>query len=119
MWNAYVRDNLKNDRSSGAGAAVCAFFCALMLSLLCGLLYNMWSYDVERVKAEWGDVHGRIDGPLSREQLSAMEAYDNVEAVVPEGEAGRSSRRLRKKAERRLRQLQREPMGRFRQLASG
>ena len=88
MWNAYVRDNLKNDRSSGAGAAVCAFFCALMLSLLCGLLYNMWSYDVERVKAEWGDVHGRIDGPLSREQLSAMEVYDNVEAVVPEWGSG-------------------------------
>ena len=50
MWREYSSSYLKNNRSSGISVMIAAFICALLLSLLCSLFYNMWKYEVERIQ---------------------------------------------------------------------
>ncbi len=49
MWKDYSSGYLKNNRSSAVSVITAAFVSALLLSLLCGLFYNLWKYEVERI----------------------------------------------------------------------
>ena len=62
MWKDYSKGYLKNNRASGISVMTAAFISALLLSLLCSLFYNLWAYEVERVKADVGDWEGRLNG---------------------------------------------------------
>ncbi|MCM1386985.1 MAG: ABC transporter permease [Bacillus sp. (in: Bacteria)] len=50
MWKDYSSGYIKNNRSSSLSVMTAAFISALLLSLLCGLFYNMWKYEVERIE---------------------------------------------------------------------
>ena len=86
MWKDYSKGYLKNNRASGISVMTAAFISALLLSLLCSLFYNLWAYEVERVKADVGDWEGRLTGEISGEDLELIQNYGNVErAVFSEG----------------------------------
>ena len=68
MWKEYSSGYLKNNRASGLSVVISAFISALLLSLLSGLLYNMWKYEVERIKLEEGGWHSRIVGEFEEEE---------------------------------------------------
>ena len=60
MWKEYSSGYIRNNRSSGITVIVAAFLSALLLSLLCGVFYNLWKYDVERIeKREAGRAGSR------------------------------------------------------------
>lgn len=82
MWKDYSSGYLKNNRASGLSIRIAAFICALLLSLLCSIFYNLWVYEIERMKAEEGDWQGRIVGEISDEDLSRIRNYANVERAV-------------------------------------
>ena len=48
----------KKNRASSISVLVAAFISALFLSLLCGLFYNFWNYEVESVILEEGNWQG-------------------------------------------------------------
>ena len=86
MWKDYSKGYLKHNRASGISVMTAAFISALLLSLLCSLFYNLWAYEVERVKADVGDWEGRLNGEISGEALERIQNYGNVErAVLREG----------------------------------
>ena len=93
MWKEYSSGYLKNNRASGLSVVISAFISALLLSLLSGLLYNMWKYEVERIKLEEGGWHSRIVGEFEEEEIEAVRNFATVEeAVINEEEAeGRGS----------------------------
>ena len=82
MWKDYSAGYIKNNRASSMSVMVAAFISALLLSLLCGLFYNLWVYEIERIKAEEGDWQGRIIGEISAEDLDLIQNYANVEKAV-------------------------------------
>lgn len=82
MWKDYSSGYIKNNRASGISVMAAAFISALLLSLLCSLFYNLWVYEVERIKAEEGGWQGRLCGEIGTEALSAIQRHDNVEKVV-------------------------------------
>lgn len=82
MWKDYSKGYLKNNRASGISMMTAAFISALLLSLLCSLFYNLWAYEVERVKADAGDWEGRLTGVISGEALERIQNYGNVEREV-------------------------------------
>lgn len=85
MWKDYLSSYLKNNRSSGMSVRVSAFISALLLSLLCGLFYNAWKYEVERIELETGGWQSRILGEISPEELEAVRNFASVkEALVTE-----------------------------------
>lgn len=56
MWREYSSDYLKNNRAAAAAVMTAALISSLLLSLLGCLFYNMWKYEVERLRAS-GDQY--------------------------------------------------------------
>ena len=73
---------IKNNRSSSLSVMIAAFISALLLSLLCGLFYNAWKYEVERIEREEGGWQSRIIGKLTGEDIETIKNFANVKNVV-------------------------------------
>lgn len=70
---------------------VAAFISALLLSLLCGLFYNLWKYEIERIELEEGDWQSRIVGVLEEEEIEFIKNYASVkEVTAEEGEGAKT-----------------------------
>ena len=52
MWKDYSIGFIKKNRASSVSVLVAASISALFLSLLCGLFYNIWNYEIESVVLE-------------------------------------------------------------------
>lgn len=88
MWKDYSSGYLKNNRSSGMAVIIAAFISALLLSLLCGLFYNAWKYEVERIELDTGSWQSRLTGDLNREESESIKNFANVkDAVINEKDA--------------------------------
>lgn len=81
MWKDYSSGYLKNNRACGLSIALSAFLSALLLSLLCSLFYNMWKYEVERIRLEEGGWQSRIEGEFQQDEIEAVKNYGNVKDV--------------------------------------
>lgn len=85
MWKDYLSGSIKNNRSSGVSVMTAAFISALLLSLLCGIFYNLWKYEVERIRLEEGGWQSRIAGELSEDDIETIKNFANVkDAVISE-----------------------------------
>ncbi len=82
MWKDYSSGYMKNNRSSSLSVMIAAFISALLLSLLCGLFYNAWKYEVERIKQEEGGWHSRISGEFAEGDMETIKNFANVNEVV-------------------------------------
>lgn len=82
MWKEYSKGYLKNNRASGLSVMIAAFISALLLSLLCGLFYNLWKYEVERIEQKEGGWQSRITGGLREEEIAFIENLADVKKVV-------------------------------------
>lgn len=81
MWKDYVSGYVKNNRSFVLSIGLSTFICAFLLSLLCGLFYNTWKYEVERIVLKEGGWQARIIGELNEEDLDFIKNYANVKEV--------------------------------------
>lgn len=85
MWKDYSSGYIKNNRSSGLAVIIAAFISALLLSLLCGLFYHAWKYEVERIEMAEGGWQSRITEELDQEDVEFIRNFANVkDAVVNE-----------------------------------
>lgn len=67
---------------------IAAFISALLLSLLCGVFYNLWKYEVERIKLEEGGWQSRIAGEFDEEDVELIKNFDGVkDAAINEKES--------------------------------
>ncbi len=66
MWREYSSGYLKNNRATVVSIMTAAFISSLLLSLLGSLFYNMWKYEVERLRAE-GDQYALMAMYLVRD----------------------------------------------------
>ena len=82
MWKDYSIGFIKKNRASSLSIFAAAFISALFLSLLCGLFYNFWNYEIESITLEEGNWQGRITGIFEEDVLSDIENFANVKTVV-------------------------------------
>ena len=82
MWKDYSSGYIKNNRSSGMSVMIAAFISALLLSLLLGLFYNAWKYEIESIEQEEGDWQSRIVGAFTQEDMESIKNFANVKDVV-------------------------------------
>lgn len=88
MWKDYSAGYIKNNRSSGMSVIIAAFISALLLSLLCGLFYNLWKYEIERIELEEGAWQSRMIGEFDAEDIETVRNFAHVkDAVVNDREA--------------------------------
>ena len=86
MWKDYSIGFIKKNRASSVSVLVAAFISALFLSLLCGLFYNFWNYEIESVVLEEGNWQGRISGAFEEDEVSEIENFANVKTAAVNGE---------------------------------
>lgn len=79
MWKDYSADFIRNNKASSISIMAAAFISALFLSLVCGLFYNFWIYEIEKITIEEGGWQGRIIGRISEDDLTVIENFANVE----------------------------------------
>ena len=82
MWKDYSSGYIKNNRSSGMSVMIAAFISALLLSLLLGLFYNAWKYEIESIEQEEGGWQSRIVGAFTQEDMELIKNFANVKDVV-------------------------------------
>lgn len=82
MWKDYLSGYIKNNRAAGLSVRLSAFVAALLLSLLCGLFYNAWKYEVERIVLEEGGWQSRLTGAFDQEMIETIRNYATVQDVV-------------------------------------
>jgi putative ABC transport system permease protein len=82
MWKEFSKSYIKVNRASGLSIIIAAFIAALFLSLLCNLLYNAWSYELNQIEREEGAWQARISGDLCEADLSVIRQFTNVERAV-------------------------------------
>ena len=82
MWKDYSSGYIKNNRSSGISVMIAAFISALLLSLLLGLFYNAWKYEIESIEQEEGGWQSRIVGEFMQEDIESIKNFANVKDVV-------------------------------------
>ena len=82
MWKDYSIGFIKKNRASSLSIFAAAFISALFLSLLCGLFYNFWIYEIESITLEEGNWQGRITGTFEEDVLPDIENFANVKTVV-------------------------------------
>ena len=82
MWKDYSSGYLKNNRASCLSVMIAAFISALLLSLLCSLFYNLWNYEVERIKVEEGGWQGRITGEFDGEAIEAVPPHISTDCKI-------------------------------------
>ena len=96
MWKEFSRSYLARNPAAGRTVAAAALAAAFFLSLVIGLFYNLWVYEVERIIREEGGWQARVtvpaDGPAPEELLKDLTDFANVESAAladptPEGEA--------------------------------
>lgn len=88
MWKDYLTGLLKNNRSYGLSVRLSTFISALLLSLLCGLFYNAWKYEIERIELEEGGWQSRIIGELNQDDIDYIQNFASVKDVVVKEESG-------------------------------
>ncbi len=82
MWKDYSSGYIKNNRSSGMSVMIAAFISALLLSLLLGLFYNAWKYQIESIEQEEGGWQSRIVGEFTQEDIESIKNFAHVKDVV-------------------------------------
>lgn len=82
MWKEYSSDYRKNNPASSLSVRISAFISALLLSLLCGLFYNMWKYEVERIALEDGAWQSRLVGEIDNEALESIRNFATIKDAV-------------------------------------
>nr|WP_300830547.1 ABC transporter permease [uncultured Acetatifactor sp.] len=82
MWKDYSSGYIKNNRTSGMSVMVATFISALLLSLLLGLFYNAWKYEIESIEQEEGGWQSRIVGEFTREDIESIKNFAHVKDVV-------------------------------------
>ncbi len=82
MWKDYSSGYIKNNRSSGMSVIIATLISALLLSLLLGLFYNAWKYEIERIEQEEGGWQSRIVGVFNQEDIESIKNFANVKDII-------------------------------------
>lgn len=77
----YSFNYIKNNKTTSISIIVAAFIASVLLSLTCGIFYNIWADEVRLIKLEEGDWHGKLTGNISDEAIKKIESYANIKEV--------------------------------------
>ena len=91
MWKEYSSGYIKNNRSASLSVVLATGISALLLSLLCGIFYNLWKYEVESIQLEEGGWQSRIAGQFDPEELEKMGNFSGIEKAVVYEKEGREA----------------------------
>lgn len=82
LWYEYSLNYIKNNKAAGISMIVAALVSSLLLSLTCGVFYNIWADEVRMIRLFEGDWEGRLVGEFTQEDIRIIEGFYNVKLAV-------------------------------------
>lgn len=84
MWKHFSRSDLAHTPAAVRTMALAALAASFFLSLLCGLFYNAWTYEVDRILREEGAWQARLilTGGSQEETLETLEQFAQVDTAA-------------------------------------
>lgn len=82
IWKDYSLGYIKNNKATVVTILTAAFIASLLLSLICGVFYNIRADEIMLISLEEGDWQGRLIGNITSENVKILEHYPNVKNVV-------------------------------------
>ena len=85
LLREYVWDTLRQNKRSAVIIMTALFLMTSLMSCFCGLVYTTWTDAVVLEKWHNGDWHGELFGGASGGDLSKIQNYASVSAVLIKG----------------------------------
>lgn len=86
FWKDYSIDYVKRNKATSISVLAAAFITSLLLSLLCGVFYNIWKDDIQLIRGKEGGWHGKIKAALSAEDIARIRNHPEIKEVdIAEG----------------------------------
>ena len=84
MWKHFSRSDLTHTPAAVRTMALAALAASFFLSLLCGLFYNAWTYETDRILREEGAWQARLilTGGGQDETLETLEQFAQVDTAA-------------------------------------
>lgn len=84
MWKHFSRSDLAHTPAAVRTMALAALAASFFLALLCGLFYNAWTYEIDRIVREEGNWQARLTltGVKWEETLETLEQFAQVDTVT-------------------------------------
>lgn len=84
MWKHFSRSDLAHTPAAVRTMALAALAASFFLSLLCGLFYNAWTYEADRILREEGAWQARLilTGGSQEETLETLEQFAQVDTTA-------------------------------------
>ena len=82
MWKNFSRDDLAPTPVAVRTMALSALAASFFLALLCGLFFNAWTYEVDRVLREEGSWQARL-ALTDAGQTETLEQFAQVDTITP------------------------------------
>ena len=84
MWKHFSRSDLTHTPAAVRTMALAALAASFFLSLLCGLFYNAWTYEADRILREEGAWQARLilTGGSQEETLETLEQFAQVDTAA-------------------------------------
>lgn len=86
MWKDFSRSDLAHSPGAVRTMALAALAASFFLALLCGLFYNAWTYEVDRILREEGAWQARLTLPQTgaalEQTLERLEQFAQVDTIT-------------------------------------
>lgn len=86
MWKDFSRSDLAHTPAAVRTMALAALAASFFLALLCGLFYNAWTYEVDRILREEGAWQARLTLPQTgaalEQTLETLEQFAQVDTIT-------------------------------------
>ena len=84
MWKDFSRSDLAHTPAAVRTMRLAALAAAFFLALLCGLFYNAWTYEVDRILREEGSWQARLtlSGEEQAAALETLEQFAQVDTIT-------------------------------------
>lgn len=86
MWKDFSRSDLAHSPGAVRTMALAALAASFFLALLCGLFYNAWTYEVDRILREEGGWQARLTLPQTgaalEQTLETLEQFAQVDTIT-------------------------------------
>ncbi len=78
----YTLNYIKQNKHTSITILLAIFIATALISLTCGVFYNIWVSDMQEIRDKEGDWHGKLTGAISEASFGYVANHPNVEKVT-------------------------------------
>lgn len=82
IWREYSISYVRRNKAASISILAAALIAATLLSLTCGIFYNVWASEIEQVEIKEGEWHAQLTGDISDEDAAVLASNPDIKDVI-------------------------------------